>query len=126
MKPDCKCFKDGELGEDNATIIGCVVEDAFSRMMVDRHMCPQSGYYVMLTTMVMIMRRVAGVDWREAQRNGKEIGDMSELELIEMDDAERAGFKGMLERLVGDLSIREEELQMKSLEADRDAAGLSS
>lgn len=126
MKPDCKCFKDGELGEDNATIIGCVVEDAFSRMMVDRHMCPQSGYYVMLMTMVLIMRRVAGVDWRSKTGNIKEIGDMTELELVEMDDAERTGFKGMLERLVGDLTTREEELQIKSLEADRDAVGMSS
>lgn len=126
MKPDCKCFKDGELGEDNATIIGCVVEYAFSRMMVDRHMCPQSGYYVMLTTMVMIMRRVAGVDWRSKTGNIKEIGDMTELELVEMDDAGRTGFKGMLERLVGDLTTREEELQIKSLEADRDAVGMSS
>ncbi len=126
MKPNCGCFKDNGPGEDNATMIGVVVEDVFSQLMVERHMCPPSGYYVMLGVMVMMMRKVAGVDWRDEQKNAKETGDMSELELVEMDNAERDGFKKMLERLVGDLTEREEALHQVSLMADRDAAGLSS
>ena len=106
MKPTCACFttayKDSTIGDNNATMIACLIDDTFTELMADREMCTASSRHVMLGAMVLMMRTVANVEYRKEYGKGPN------------DAEERTGFMAGLEGLIEDLEEREVELQMIS------------
>lgn len=120
MIPDCKCFKEDMRGEDNSILTALAVEESFAEAMAYYNMCPASGRYVALTSIVPMLRRIALVEYRARNEDYRRVEDLDAMDSERFNQIEREGFADMMKTMVADLTEREGQIELKNQMSTKD------